>query len=331
MIYPLLAVLTTLSWNSQVASTDLEAVWRREYPAAVARLEEASRKFTSSGILTRRSLTGKTILTKNITLIRDQDRKVLIRDNRIVQGTNEPFNSDVLCTTDEHVFRLVKPQGVGPWVVEAFTLPSNWETLAVQFELLFDLYVEAAYSVMGISFFEKTRETSFCLEKIERISRSGESLIRIDYSMGTGDEAEAGTVLLDPRKDWAIRECDVEAMVKYPGDGVVERQRHHMQVDYFTRSEGFFPERIHFVTRTPKPEVFEEMLLEFDEIRLGEVDEERFQLTAYGLPDIPLTPAPRPPSLFSLRNPIFWASLLVAIAAFTLHRTLQRRTESASH
>jgi len=144
------------------------------------------------------------------------------------------------------------------------------------------------------------------------------------------DDAESGTVLLDPQRDWAIRQYDVKAEVTWPGDNVTVEHRYHADIEYVSGEMGFFPKRIHYVTRTPEPEAFEDILLELDEVRLGQVDQGRFELTAYGLPEIPTAPEPSRP-LFSWRNPVFWGCLIVAILAFTAQRILRRRSEMASN
>jgi hypothetical protein len=325
----LISLALTSIRGSQDQSADLEARWRREYPGAVERLEQAARVFSCEGTMSFTSLSGETIVTNEFSMVRDHDKKVLIRDRRRDGTTNQPFTSDAICLTDRHAFRLVKPQGVGPYVVEGFTDPSNWATMGQQLKVLFDIYAEAAYSIRGRPLLAKMQEPSFTLERIGDLQREGESLVRVDYSVGAEDKPESGMVLLDPSRDWAIREYDIGKQVSYPANDVTVDERYRGKFEYAGGGEaGYFPNRIEMelrITRTPKPDAVETVDIAFDTVRLGDFDENVFTLSNFGVADIPLTPSPPPSSFFSLRNPVFWASLLVAVGAFVLHRSLRRR------
>ena len=50
---------------------------------------------------------------------------------------------------------------------------------------------------------------------------------------------------------------------------------------------------------------------------VGNVPDDMFRLTAYGLPDVPLRPSRRA-SVFTFRNPVFWLALAAAGASFAL-------------
>jgi hypothetical protein len=319
------AVLSTSVFVGHGRADDLEATWRRDYPAAAKRLEGFTQRFLCKGTLTRRSYAGKTIVTKEITIARSGDKKLLVRDKRFIEGTSREFQGDVLSLTPRHAFRLTRQMASQPYVVEAFVEPENWPTLELQFKVLSDEYIQSAYKFSRKTLLEMLDDPTFVLKSISRVDKGPERYVRVDYAMGEGDTAESGKVLLDPRREWAIREFDVKKMVALSADKVVQERTQHGEIGYADLSGGvIFPNTIHVVRRTPKPDAYEEIKLDFKEIQIGDVPDNRFALTAFGLPDIPLRPVPAP-SFLSLRNPVLWASLVVAIAAFALQHLLKTR------
>jgi hypothetical protein len=218
---PAMILLALLAQPHGDAPADLEARWRREYPAAVERLEAAASVFTATGSLSRRSLNGKVIRTRKVTFARDRDRKLLIRDDRVAEKTRQPPPTDVICMTPELAFRLVRQGKTGPFLIEGHAATPDWEGMKSQFLALFDVYVESAYSFMGKRFLDVTRDPSFALAGIRPEPREGEDLVAITYKAGSGDEAQSGTVVLDPGRDWAIRSHDIRARVPFPAESIV--------------------------------------------------------------------------------------------------------------
>ncbi|MFI5457734.1 MAG: hypothetical protein ACHRXM_20015 [Isosphaerales bacterium] len=319
----LLAILSAQGGARAGTTEDLEAKWRREYPRAAAELESATQNFLAKGAVTWRIGSGETLTTNELTVASSGDKKLIVRDGRTLESAKfqkRPYESDVRCQTPDYGFVLRKQTRTDPYIIVSYA--DKLESDAVQFSLIYDVYARISTMYMQKTLLQRMQSPSFVVKEVKTSREGGSEVVRIDYTYNGEKAAESGAVYLDPNRNWAIRKVDITksangvAPVKF--ESVVDYQE--------TRDSVFFPKRMDFIARTPRPDVYEHVHLELSQITVGDVvPAETFKLTAYGLPDIPLKPV-RESSTFSFRNPLFWGALITAVISFALLRVLRPRT-----
>lgn len=126
----------------------------------------------------------------------------------------------------------------------------------------------------------RVRETSW------RASEGEENLLQVDLSLEQ-DKPRAtttGWMLLDPRRDWAIRKYELDVVI--PGSSVgVYRHRFTGEVRY-PASGGAFPEEVVTESHDSNHEYEDyQVTVHIDQISLDPPPERDFTLTAFGLGD----------------------------------------------
>jgi len=165
------------------------------------------------------------------------------------------------------------------------------------------------------------------------LQEGGSELVRIDYAYETEKEEESGAVYLDPERNWGIRRVDVVSQDKKQSPNNEPYPPYHLKSEVLYQEFAghiFFPKRMEFFGETPKPDIYEHVVLQLSQIDLGDAPAEMFKMSAYGLPDIPLK-AVREPSILSLSSPLFWGSLVTAVLSFALLRLMRTRSAKTSN
>lgn len=330
----LLAMLHALGTPPTEASEDVEARWRREYPRAAAVLEKTARSFLAKGKFSHRIPHGgdETYTTENLTVASSGDKKLFIRDQRFLDQPNhprKPLGSDVWCKTPDYVFVLNKETPKDPYIIIYNSIKFKRDT---DFYINYSSYCGSETTYMQKSLIERMQSPSFVLRAAESLQdEDGDGeLVRIDYSYDHDDApaSESGSVYLDPQRNWAIRRVDIlntATMVT----GKEDTLKVDIEIDYQQVGDGvFFPRRVEGYYKTKYPDGYQHDILELSQIQVGDVPDKIFKLSAYGLPDVPLKPKKAESSLFSLRNPLFWVALVVAVVSFTLLRLTRSRKDT---
>ena len=306
---------------------DVETRWRREYPKASDEREAIAREFVAKGNFSFRWFDGSTTTTKDLTVAASNDKRLIVRGHRLTETPRMPTlieNSDVLCQTKEYEFSLVKKPTSESYIISSYQDYKQDDESNFQYN--YKMFARSSTVYYGIPFLRRMNDSSFVLKSINAFFQGGVETVRINYEFDGKYSFETGEVDLDPGKQWAIRRVDVNCRNKK------KSPPYHLEstVDYDT-TDGlrYFPRRMEYFGRTPKPEVFEHAILELKDTKLDRVPDEIFRLTAYGLPEVPLRPTARI-SAFTWRNPVLWLALIAAVVSFgLLWATRARKTWSS--
>jgi hypothetical protein len=90
-----------------------------------------------------------------------------------------------------------------------------------------------------------------------------------------------------------------------------------------------FPSRVVSTTTVEGSPGKQEAIFETKTVTIGDPPAERFLLSGYGLPDLPLRPTAQG-SAFSLRNPWLWGSLALALVSFAALLATRKRHATAT-
>jgi hypothetical protein len=320
------ASLCALGATAELAE-GLESKWRREYPTAAAELDEISRHFIAEGRFTFRFFSGQILTTNELTVASSGDKKLYIRDRTTTESpklTTRPYKSIVRCRTPDRAFVLNKQSPADPYVI--VSLSEKFESEEITFYDSYDMYARCATVYMQKSLLARMQAPSFVAKKVTSVAAESGELVRIDYDIEEEHAWQSGSVQLDPKLNWAIRKAEVSSKHKTESDSY----EFTCKVNYEKVGDGlFFPNRMEFFGRTPKPGIYEHALLELSRIKAGDPPDQIFKLSAFGLPDIPLRPAPVS-SAFSFHSPLFWGALITAVVSFTLLRATRSRKVKTS-
>jgi len=304
-----------------------EARWRREYPAAVARFEKAARSCVVEGTYTFRYFNGDLSTVEGLKVACSGDKRVVIRDPRKFQRKTPPnpiVFPDVQCYTPESAFILKRDSPARPYKIERFLPRSNGDDASFNSDFYPVVNNATMFWQQSLSTF---MSSSTCtVQSVSEVAEAGSELIRVDYEDEQADVTQVGSVWLEPKRGWAIRKVHV----------VATNHKDHLpvtftsEVEYRDLPDGSpFPQHMESFTKLPNSGAFEHAIVDLKKIEVGDVPAEMFKLTGYGLPDIPLRPAPRE-SAFTLRNPLLWVSFVMALISFALLWFIRRkRTASA--
>ncbi len=330
----LLATLFASGGVRAGTTEDLEARWRREYPRAAAGLERIAQSFFAKGSFTFRTVHGKTLTTNELTVASSGDRKLFVRERRTIESPKipkRPETSRVLCRTPDYVFTLTKESPADPYVLADYS--AKFENEDADFNFDYNMYARCSTVYLAGTLLERMQNPSFVVKAAESLHEGGNEVVRIDYTYDETERSESGAVYLYPKRSWAIGKVDVIDQSKILNPRTKEpNPAYHYQSEVVYQGVGdgvFFPKRMEFFGRTPRPDAYEHALLELTQITVGKVPPGIFQLTGYGLPDIPLK-AVRESSAFSFRNPLFWGALITAILSFALLRVMRAKAGESS-
>lgn len=306
---------------------ELEARWRREYPAAAARLEDVSRQFVARGTRSTEFLKGDVYTVDRFMAASSQEKHLLIDEGRVmkrVDGTSEALGSEVRCETTSYAFVLRKSPSADSYRVTEYAEAFGDPNFAGDFNL-------AAFSATrwgGESLVGRMQSPSFELRSIESLNGDGQETIRINYTFkDQAGKEEAGEVDLLPQQGWVIDRIDQRvSSSRSPGSvTTVKRGMRYARTD----AGSYFPRRVEVAVRPGRSDRVQRDIIEYQEIQFDKPRDDMFTLSAYGLPDIPLKPEAAP-SFFSFGNPLLWGSLAVAAVCFILLRLPRLRDGSSA-
>ena len=324
----ILSSILALGVNPASTKEELESRWRREYPSAAGRWGDIDRGFVANGHSSLRWFAGFTTLVKELKVVSSGDKRLFVQGGASTTNPKSPVKNTptiVECRTRDYRFRLTKSSDSDKFIIVNY---GKNDVEDMFFENDFQNLAQSATHFFDSSFLERMQSPTFDLKSIETLDREAGELVRIRYTFTFVKQSltESATVDLDPGKDWAIRRVD--AMLEGPKGSASGART--VDVSY-KRIDGtrFFPVRTEFFNRTPKPNVYEHSILEYDRVTFGDVPQEVFTLPAYGLPDLPLRPSPRA-SMFTFRNPILWLAFASSVICFFLLWFLRRRNVRAA-
>mgnify|MGYP001065876469 CR=1 FL=1 len=315
----LMAGLSAMLADGSKSDASLEERWRREYPSAAAEWEEAARHVWAKGETSFRFKSGDILIAKDLHVAASGDKKLSVRDQRSSvsrekpNAPGRPLGAVVQCETEEYKFTITKAVGATDFLIEDYRPREDVEA-DVLFQMQFERYTKNATVFRGTSILERMRAPSFVLKSIAASEQDGDELVRITYSYEGEHVLENGFFDLDPGKSWAIRRVDVKTRRKdSEHTHGIEKDVQYRKVD----GVRFFPTRMEYYSRIKEPDVYEHIIVEYDDVRLGPPPDKVFKLSAYGLPDVPLRPLPRA-SIFTFANPLLWLTFAASVVSFVL-------------
>ena len=315
-----LVILTSIPGAGAETAEGLEEQWRREYPRAAAELE--SQSFLAKGTFSLRSFDGKTLTTHELTVASSAQKQLLVQDRRTIESQDQaqkPYASEVACKTPGYAFRLRKDAPTDPYVL--ITNSEDFPDGGTSFHHVFDMCARWGTVYMQRTLLERMQSPLFVVKSVQGVREGGSELVRIDYDVEDEHTVQSGSAYLEPKRNWVVRKAKVRSKHKR---GLLDYD-FKCEVEYEDVGGRFFvPKAAEFFGKTPNPEVYEHGRLELTEIKVGDLPAEMFKLTAYGLPDVPLRPAPAP-AVFSFRNPVLWGAIITAVASFVLLRVTRAR------
>ena len=307
---------------------NLEARWRREYPSAAAELESATREFVAKGTLKIHHYNDDEVETRNFRTAESRGRRVVVLDEQTrttKSGKKESAGSRVYCWTPDRAFTLRKPVDHSDYAIEELSSTHTLQDMT-WLNWHFDLCIPVATHYNGVSLCDRINDHSFVFKSIDLAKMDDMDLVRIGYEYEGEFQLESGRVVLSPAEGWAIRSVELTLKPKKGGNPTEQK----IEVKYRRIADkSWFP-----VSRTsrlgvPKYGTYFGERHEFQDVRLGDVPEEIFKLTAYGLPEIPDRPAPKR-SVFTWSNPFLWLTFLAAVVCFTLLWKTRTRADRAA-
>lgn len=304
----------------------VEARWRREYPAAVAKLEKTVRSCLVEGTYNFRYFNGDVSTVEGLKVACQGDKRVMIRDPRSYRSKGPPnpiVFPDVECMTPDYTFKLKRQSSGGPYVIEHYAMRTAGDDISFNADFYPGVNNATRYWDEPLS--AQMKSPSFVVKAAHEVDEGAAKLVRIDYADDGPLSAQVGSVWLEPSRGWVIRRAEVVSTShKNPGSITFK-----CEVRYRDLPDGSaFPDHMESSTRLSNdPEALQSAVLDLTRIELGEPPAAMFKLSGYGLPDIPLRPTPRE-STFTLRNPWLWASLATAVVSFTLLWITRRRNRA---
>lgn len=321
----LLTSFCTMTWDDAKVDSTLEERWRREYPIAAAEWEAAAQGFSAQGRMSFHWLDGSTTTVKALKVAASGDKRLFVWEGKTFARPGAPPPAEVSeaeCETEEYMFNLRKNATSSHYIIEGYGPYEEVEDS--RFQLWFKRFARNATSYLGTSFLQRMQDPSFVLKSIEAVERGDGEIVRIGYDYENKYVFESGVVDLDVGKNWAIRRVETNARNKKDAPSAVLK----VDVEYEKLDHAkFFPRRMESFLRIAQKDMYEHMIVEYDEVRLGPPPDEAFKLPAFGLPDVPLRPLPRA-SIFTFANPLLWLTLAASVASFILLWHLRPRKPS---
>jgi hypothetical protein len=268
-------------------------------------------------------MNGTTQKTQAWTGAASGPKRLVHRDRIIIELASKPGRlyeqAEVFCETPAEMFRLTKSSS-SPGYLIRYHGPFEDDPYS-DLSYHFQRFAQCATVYYGISLIDRVRDPSFVLKSIEANQGAGRERVRIHYSFESKNYDEAGWVEVEPDLDWAIRAVRVE---HFFGDKKHSSSSLEVSVDYDTFGTTHpWPRRVEFHQPQSRPEVYEHMVLDVDQVQFGNIPDSMFRLSAFGLPEVPVYAAPRR-TAFRWSNPLLWISLAGVIGSFVILRALRR-------
>ena len=307
--------LTTIAQDG--GHNDLGTRWRREYPAAANELEKIASSFTAKGAYTFNYFNGDVSITRDFTIASSGDRRLITRDgiDYVAKEQGKKFvPPDVNCIKPDLVFRLKRQVAGGPFTLAGIAGRERDDDN--EFNITYNRVARGATVYIGRSLLFRMQSSSFVMKSIESLMEGGSEIVRVEYAWEDENSSEFGSVFLEPQRKWAIRRVEITST--YKKDSIPTPVSFRCEVRYRDFADGrSFPSHADFKTKIPVSGALEHVIVDLEEIKLGDVPDQIFKLSAYGLPDVPLRPA-RQATAFSFHNPWLWVSFATAVVSFAL-------------
>ncbi len=311
---------------------ELEARFRREYPAAAQRLEKALKSFALEGEFRFEFFSGEVARDRQFQMAATAGQRVLAYQRDYQSGKVGEFNLPrVECVTPEATFQLRRASATGPYLIQ------NYEARRPRD----DTFLEGTFrdSVLNMTGFrghslqQRLQSPGFRIESVDQASEPENASVRVVFRWASPEGDETGTIDLDPARSWAIRRTDVVLTPKPPESTAPSDPpqpppsplRVQTEVQYTELPGGIpFPKHTVAEIQVVGQPSRQRQILDVAQATVGPVAAERFRLSGYGLPDLPLTPRPRA-RILTWSSPWLWGSLVTALISFGLARSLRHR------
>ncbi len=271
---------------------------------------------------------------------RNRNGKLLvISSEHTTKGKRDYGGEEAYGVNPKYAFRLQRKSSASPWVVvqiEDLSKTSVPENIARRFDQM-AAGITRLVRVEETPLFEILRRPDFQVLRCQTVSREGEELVEIVFSYPHKVEqaplpyvqAQSGSLLLDPKRFWCLRSCDLKAE-----NGTITSR-----VKELSDSGGSFPipkcietENNWIFTKEQiakgfPPKNKQQMRWDYDLSEPDRLpDDSEFTLTAFGLPE--------PPGL-EWRKPTPWYLWLALAGGFclllgVLFAWLKRRRSAAT-
>jgi len=317
-----------LGLQQPLVDNELEARWRREYPAAAASLKADLDRFLCRGRIEFRFFVGDVRVTNEFVIAASGAKRLMIYQDETQKsaktGQINKRSSLVQVRTPDYWFDLERPHGTEQFLINQYAPGKPSKDLL--FDAFFPAFSQSSVALNLDPLSDVMNSPEFKLISIQRKQADEREVVRIECDILKKDQIFRFDADLDPSRNW-IKTRWGSSVRKT--DEPVEALRHsyyaEQWADYVEFSPGhFLPKKVVSHMRLKDPKSFQHVVVEYDKVIPGEPPEEMFKLSGYGLPDVPLSAAP-PPNFFSLKNPIFWVCLGVAGASLGLLGFLRRK------
>lgn len=247
-----------------------------------------------------------------------------------------PPQVEVFCRGPRYSFVLEREDSRNPFRVRYFNPKGQPEQKGALYSLDMALaHVAGCNSrILFIRLPELVRDPGFAVKSIAERETGGRRLVDLSYSCSTPDApSPSGTIEFDPDLDWAIVRFSVkereQRMRKAGSDEWDIVNASFEGGNQYSALDGrAFPKSFsNFEKREQRVATSYEGLLE--RVETPAVDDGEFSLTAYGVPEIAVSPS-EVPWFFSRENWVFWASFSTAVIAFLVLRLTALRMRRAA-
>ena len=263
-------------------------------------------------------------------LARSGERRLVVVGQSAVGQRDKPPAESVNCLNPDKFFRLTRQPGTKQYLIE-YVLPTtkdNQESAGAEtyFKSRLSPVLDSPYSLFDQPFDAIVSHPTFRFISAAEVVEAGRKLIAVVFSCNgeAGLKIELGKVWFDPELDWAIRRYETNFKKYFMGYDAVKRGT----IDYNVRSQEIALDRFYFEIRIDAPgapsgptQTHEFVVERFS---IGPLPPERFELPAFGLPDVPVGPV-RANNWLSLRGWLFWGAIMAAVLAFVGLRLLRPR------
>jgi hypothetical protein len=318
----LLAIIGAVAAADGGASDGLETRWRKEYPNAASRWETTEDKILAKGRFASRSGDGTWVTVNALTVASSARRKAVICDNSTAESpkfAKKAAGSTARCLTPDYTFELVRSSPSSAYVIRKYAESSE---VSQDFLGAYDEFARNATVYRGIPLLTRLQSRTFSVKSVDRLRDGEHDVVQIKYEyVDESETAETGAVYLDAQLGWAIRKVDINFKRKIDENPIGLKS----EVNYDPIEGGVsFPTRAEYRVQFSLADRYILGKLDLTSVTLKDVPSDLFTLSGYGLPEIPLRPTSVAPA-FSLRNPLFWGSLSVAVLSFALLRATRAK------
>ena len=283
---------------------DLERRFRSEGISSLARLERLTENVSCRAY--RRSPYGKFEANTEYAVLGDSKLEV----RRFVPGKSgvERGAAAVRGRTSRTAFRLKQDTPDAPFLVEFYgTDAPDIQRTNLHMIVHLDVFVRSATQLYDLPVTRLVADPHFKIAGIEQVGPGREPLVEIAFTLdGSKLWYKRGRMRLDPSRSWAVRGYEV-----YANDMKGEETCDSGVIEYGPWPGGaVFPRKVHIerkrVLGDPKDTAVEEAA--FEEVSFGSTSPERFELSSFGISDLPARRGAGPLGIW------VWASSMCAAA-----------------